>query len=428
MLTLAKIQNTKPGAKPIRLFDGRGLYLEIAPSGSRWWRFKYRFADKEKRISLGVFPEVGLKLARDKRDEVRKQMAAGIDPSAARKAKKLEIIETTENTFEAVALEWYEKRRIGWEQDYADKLLRRLQANVFPWIGARQIRQITAPELLSVLRRVEARGVIETAHRILNYCGGIFRYAIATGRAERDMAADLRGALPPSIAKHLAAITDPAAVGELLGAIDGYTGSNVTRCAMQLAPLVFVRPGELSQAEWSEFNEDLTEWRIPADRMKMKARHIVPLSTQAAAILKEIRPLTGHGRYVFPGEVSRLRPMSNNTVNAGLRRLGYSGAEMTGHGFRSMASTLLNEQGWNRDAIERQLAHSERNSVRAAYNYAEFLPERRRMMQAWADYIDSLKAAAAARGLRSVASPAQPMRVRKISADNRRSGGIEQVK
>jgi integrase len=393
MLTLLKIQNTKPGVKPIRLFDGRGLYLEIAPSGSRWWRFKYRFADKEKRISLGVFPEVGLKLARDKRDEVRKQVAAGIDPSAARKAQRLQVIENAENSFEAVALEWYEKRKNGWERDYADKLLRRLQSNVFPWIGARPIRQLTAPELLSVLRRVEARGVIETAHRILNYCGGIFRYAIATGRAERDIAADLRGALRPSIVKHLAAITDPAAAGALLRAIDGYAGSNITRYAMQLAPLVFVRPGELRKAEWSEFTNELTEWRIPPDRMKMNARHIVPLSTQATAILEEIWPLTGRGRYVFPGEVSRLRPMSNNTVNAGLRRLGYSGAEMTGHGFRSMASTLLNELGWNRDAIERQLAHSERNSVRAAYNYAEFLPERRRMMQAWADYLDSLKAA-----------------------------------
>jgi integrase len=390
-LSTAKIQNSPPQKKAVRLFDGRGLYLEIVPTGSRWWRFKYRFAGKEKRISVGVYPDVGLKKARDRRDEMRKLVADGIDPSAARKQEKLMALDAALNTFEAVAREWFEKHSLNWEATYSVKLLARLEANVFPWLGHRPIRDIKAPELLSVLRRVESRGVLETAHRLMNYCGNIYRYAVATGRAERDISADLRGALPPSTPRHHASVTDPEGVAALLRAIDGYRGSNVTRYALQLAPLVFVRPGELRKAEWIEIDLEAGEWRIPAERMKMKTKHIVPLSSQAVAILRALQPLTGKGRYVFPGARSRERCMSENTVNGGLRRLGWSGSEMTGHGFRSMASTLLNEQGWNRDAIERQLAHSERNSIRAAYNYAEHLPERRRMMQAWSDYLNTLK-------------------------------------
>jgi integrase len=390
-LSTAKIQNSPPQKKAVRLFDGRGLYLEIAPTGSRWWRFKYRFAGKEKRISLGVYPDVGLKKARDRRDEMRKLVADGIDPSAARKQEKLMALDAAENTFEAVAREWFEKHSANWEASYSVKLLARLEANVFPWLGDRPIRDIKPPELLSVLRRVESRGVLETAHRLMNYCGNIYRYAVATGRAERDISSDLRGALPPSTPQHHASVTDPEGVAALLRAIDGYRGSNVTRYALQLAPLVFVRPGELRKAEWNEVDFEAGEWRIPAERMKMKTKHIVPLSSQAVAILRTLQPLTGKGHYVFPGARSRERCMSENTVNGALRRLGWSGSEMTGHGFRSMASTLLNEQGWNRDAIERQLAHTERNSIRAAYNYAEHLPERRRMMQAWSDYLDGLK-------------------------------------
>jgi integrase len=403
LLTTTKIQNTAPGRKAVRLFDGRGLYLEIAPSGSRWWRFKYRFAGKEKRISLGVYPDVGLKKARDKREEMRRLVADGVDPSAARKQEKLATIESTEHTFEAIAREWFEKHSPNWEASYSVKLLARLEANIFPWLGKRPIRDIKAPELLAVLRRVESRGVLETAHRLMNYCSNIFRYAIATGRADRDISLDLRGALPPSTPVHHASITEPHGVAALLRTIDGYRGSNVTRYALQLAPLVFVRPGELRKAEWSEIDLVAGEWRIPAERMKLKAKHIVPLSTQAVAILRALQPLTDKGRYVFPGARSRERPMSENTVNGGLRRLGWSGAEMTGHGFRSMASTLLNEQGWNRDAIERQLAHSERNSIRAAYNFAEHLPERRRMMQAWADYLHTLKNRSDAGGEREAA-------------------------
>ena len=390
-LSTAKIQNATAQKKTVRLFDGRGLYLEIAPTGSRWWRFKYRFAAKEKRISLGVYPDVGLKTARDRRDEMRKLVADGIDPSAARKQQKLMSLDATANTFEAIGREWFEKHSVNWEASYSVKLLARLEANVFPWLGNRPIRDIKPPELLSVMRRVESRGVLETAHRLMNYCSNIYRYAVATGRAERDISSDLRGALPPSTLQHHASVTDPEGVAALLRAIDGYRGSNVTRYALQLAPLVFVRPGELRKAEWSEIDLEAGEWRIPPGRMKMKTKHIVPLSSQAVAILRALQPLTGKGHYVFPGARSRERCMSENTVNGALRRLGWSGSEMTGHGFRSMASTLLNEQGWNRDAIERQLAHTERNSIRAAYNYAEHLPERRRMMQAWSDYLVRLK-------------------------------------
>jgi integrase len=390
-LSTAKIQNATAQKKTVRLFDGRGLYLEIAPTGSRWWRFKYRFAGKEKRISLGVYPDVGLKKARDRRDEMRKLVADGIDPSAARKLQKLMALDAAANTFAAVAREWFEKHSANWEASYSVKLLARLEANIFPWLGDRPIRDIKPPELLSVLRRVESRGVLETAHRLMNYCGNIYRYAVATGRAERDISSDLRGALPPSTPQHHASVTDPEGVAALLRAIDGYRGSNVTRYALQLAPLVFVRPGELRKAEWSEIDLEAGEWRIPPGRMKMKTKHIVPLSSQAVAILRTLQPLTGKGHYVFPSARSRERCMSENTVNGALRRLGWSGSEMTGHGFRSMASTLLNEQGWNRDAIERQLAHTERNSIRAAYNYAEHLPERRRMMQAWSDYLVRLK-------------------------------------
>jgi len=265
---------------------------------------------------------------------------------------------------------------------------------VIPWLVARPIGEITAPELLAVLRRIEHRGAIETTHRALQNCSQIFRYAVVTGRAERDPAADLRGAFPSARKKHHASIIDPKAIGDLLRAIDGYHGSFITQCALKIAPLVFVRPGELRRAEWAEFNLEGAEWRIPAARMKMKEQHIVPLSRQAVACLRELHALTGSGRYVFPGARTNGRPMSENTVNAALRRLGFAKDEMTGHGFRSMASTLLNEQGWHKDAVERQLAHAERDEVRAAYNYAQHLDERRRMMQAWADYLDGLKSGA----------------------------------
>jgi len=283
------------------------------------------------------------------------------------------------------------KNKHIWTEGHSKTIIRRLELNIFPWLGTRPVASITAPELLAVLRRIEDRGALETAHRVKQICGQVFRYAIATGRGERDPSADLRGALPPAKPKRMATITDPKQISELLRVIDGYEGHLITKCALRFAPLVFVRPGELRQAEWQEINFDQAEWKIPAEKMKMRISHIVPLSTQAIEILKEIEPLTGRSRYVFPSLRTAERPMSNNTVLAALRRLGYAKEEMSGHGFRAMASTVLHEQGWRSDIIERQLAHAERNSIKAAYNHAQHLPERRRMMQAWADYLGMLK-------------------------------------
>ena len=386
-LTNTAIQNAKPRAKRYRLFDSQGLYIEVAPSGGKWWRLKYRILGKEKRLSLGVYPEVSLKDARGKRDQARRSLSEGADPIEARKLQSI----ADGTSFEAVAREWFIKFAPGWSESHANRILRRLENDVFPWLGSRSIDQIDPPELLKVIRRIESRGALETAHRAIRNCGQVFRYAVATGRAERDPTTDLSGALPPARSRHYPTITDPEAIGDLLRAIDGYQGSPIPRAALRLAPLVFVRPGELRHAEWPDINLKSAEWRIPPEKMKHRRIHLVPLSRQAITILKELQPLTGHGQYLFPGRRSPRRPMSENTINAALRNLGYDKNQMTGHGFRSMASTLLNEQGcWHPDAIERQLAHVERNNVRAAYNYAEYLDERRRMMQAWADYLESL--------------------------------------
>lgn len=389
-LTDTKVRTVKPKEKPFKIADGKGLFLVVQPNGSKYWRFRYRFADKEKLLALGIYPDVTLADARRKRDDARKLLADAVDPGMAKQLKKRAQRLTAENSFETIAREWHIKFSSKWTEEHGGKILVRLEKDIFPWLGARPITEINAPELLSVLRRIENRGALETAHRTLQYCGQVFRYAIATGRAERDISFDLRGAIPPVKKRHLASITNPKQIGTLLRALKDYNGHLITKCALQLAPLIFVRPGELRQAEWSEINFEIAEWRIPAEKMKMRITHIVPLSTQALAILQEIKYLTGNGKYVFPSLRTLSRPMSNNAVLAALRRLGYAKDEMTGHGFRSMASTLLNEQGWNRDAIERQLAHAERNNIRAAYNYAEYLPERRKMMQHWADYLESL--------------------------------------
>ncbi len=392
-LTDTKVRTTKPTEKPQKLFDGGGLFLLLTPTGGRLWRFKYRFGGSEKLLSIGTYPETSLAEARQRRDQASALLANGIDPSETKKAQKAAGNQETE-TFEIIAREWYAKFSPSWATSHAKTTIRRLELFIFPWLGARPIKTITAPELLVALRRIEAKGALETAHRVKQVCGQVFRYAIATGRAERDPSGDLRGAIPPASGKHMATITDPKEIAGLLRSIDDYRGGIVTRCALQLAPLVFVRPGELRQAEWSEFNLETAEWRIPAEKMKAGSVHIVPLSRQAIDILREIHPLTGHGRYVFPSPRTDSRPMSSNAILSALRRMGYAKDEMSGHGFRSMASTLLNEQGWNRDAIERQLAHAERNSVRAAYNYAEFMPERKKMMQAWADYLEGIKSGA----------------------------------
>lgn len=390
-LTNTAIKNAKPKEKLYKLADGKGMYLEVRPSGARYWRLKYRFAGKEKRISLGVYPDVSLKDARIKRYDARKLLEKGVDPSLERKLKKTTQIERASNSFEAIAREWHAKYSPSWASSHANKIIRRLELYIFPWLGGRPIAEITPKELLSVLRKVEGKGILETAHRAQQNCGQVFRYAIATGRAERDPSADLRGALAPVKRGRMATMTDPKKIGELLRAIDGYDGSLIAQCALRLAPLVFVRPGELRHAEWSEINFDKAEWRIPAEKMKMPSPHIVPLSKQAINILNEIYPLTGNGKYVFPSVTTATRPMSDNTILAALRRMGYAKEEMSGHGFRAMASTLLHEQGWPSDVIERQLAHAERNSIKAAYNYAQHLQERKKMMQSWADYLDSLK-------------------------------------
>lgn len=389
-LTDTTAKSAKPAAKPYKLSDERGMFLLVNPNGAKWWRLKYRIDGKEKLLSLGVYPDVGLKDARARRDEARKQIAEGIDPSITRRVHKAAKTERAANSFESIAREWHAKFSPEWAESHSSKILRRLENDVFHWIGKRPIAEIKASELLGVLRRIEGRGAIETAHRARETCGQIFRYAIATARAEHDVAADLRGALQPSVATHHASITEPKAIGALLRDLTAYKGSPVTKAALQLAPLVFLRPGELRHAEWTEIDLDKAEWRIAADKMKARVPHIVPLSKQAVGVLRELRPITGEGRYAFPSVRTPDRPMSENTVNAALRRLGYERDEMTGHGFRSMASTLLNENNWNRDAIERQLAHGERDAVRAAYNYAEFLPERRKMMQWWADYLGNL--------------------------------------
>lgn len=404
-LTDRQIRSVKPQDKPLRLFDSGGLYLEVSPAGGRWWRFKYRFGGKEKRFSLGVYPDVPLasrveadnengkrrtiKGARDLRDEARALLASGVDPSAQRKTDKREKKLRETNGFEAVAREWYAKRAQQWAPKHASDVLRRLEVNLFPEIGDKPIGEITAPVLLAAIRKIEHRGAYELAHRVLSVAGQVFRYGVASGRCERDPAPDLRGALTPAKSKN-----QPAVAAEelpaLLRAIDGYgeLGDKLTGHALRLLALTFVRTNELIGAEWSEIDTEGATWIVPAERMKMKTEHVVPLSRQALAILAELRALGGASRYVFPGR-NPDKPISNNTMLFALYRLGYKG-KMTGHGFRAVASTMLNESGFRPDVIERQLAHQERNAVRAAYHRAEYLSERRAMMQQWADMLDSL--------------------------------------
>ena len=391
MLTVTQIRNAKATDKPLRLFDGGGLYLEVTLTGARYWRLKYRHAGKEKLLALGVFPAVSLVEARSKRDAARDMLRDGRDPAAERKADKRRALLATEDTFEAISREWLAMQEKKLAATTFAKAKWTLETLLFPWLGALPIATITAPDLLATLKRIESRGAHETAHRTKARCGQVFRYAIATGRATRDPAADLRGALAPVVSRNFSSITDADGVGELLRSIDLYTGQHVTRCALKLSPLVFVRPGELRRAEWAEIDFDKAQWRIPAARMKMREEHVVPLSEQALAVLRELHPLTGQGRYLFPSLRTSKEPMSENTVNAALRRMGYDKDTMTGHGFRALASTRLNEMGWAPDVIERQLAHAERNKVRAAYNRAQYMAERRTMMQAWADYLDALK-------------------------------------
>lgn len=385
------IRNAKPRDKRYKIYDSGGLFMIITPSGGKWWRFRYYFEGKEKLLALGVYPYIGLKDARERREEARTLVAKGIDPGLHKKAVRQSIRAENENSYEVIAREWVERYSSGWAAGTRRRVLAAQGRYIFPLIGKRPIRQITAPELLVALRHIEKNGKLFTAHRILQDCGRIFRYAIATGRGERDTAADLRGALPPAKGGNFATITDPASIGILIKNIDEYTGDITIKAALKMIAYTFVRSGELRRAEWSEFNAEAAEWRIPEGRMKMRQVHIVPLARQVVELLKELHLFTGHSRYVFPALRSNHDVIGDTTMISALRRIGYSKSEMSIHGFRSMASTRLNEMGFNRDWIERQLSHGDRGSIRGRYNFAEYLPERRKMMQAWADYLDMLR-------------------------------------
>ncbi len=391
-LTEAAIRNVKPSDKQQKLFDGEGLFLLVAPNGGKWWRLKYRFGGKEKLLSLGCYPEVGLKDARERRFEARKQLSNGVDPSQARQDVKAAQHEAVAGQFGQVAEDWLARMALGWTAGHKVTVRARLDNYILPWIKDRPIRELKAPEILSVLRRLEARGTIETSHRALLIIRQVVRFAMASGLADADPTVGIQGALIPSKATHLAAITEPVAFGGLLRAIDGYMGLLVTRAALQLAPLVFVRPGELRHACWSEVNLEKAEWSIPAEKMKMRMPHLVPLSTQAVAILKDLKPLTGGGQFVFPSPRTGERPMSENALTAALRSMGYSGGQMTAHGFRAAARTMLDEVlRFPPHLIEHQLAHAVRDPNGRAYNRTTFLDERRAMMQKWADYLDKLR-------------------------------------
>ncbi len=393
MLTEVQVRNAKASNKTVRIFDGYGMYLEIAPSGSKWWRLKYRHLGKEKRLSLGVYPETGLKGARARRDDARRLLSNGVDPSENRKAVRASRIEQAGNSFEVVAREWFEKYSANWAENHSKRIIRRLEKDVFPWLGARPVGDIKAMDLLTTIRKLEKRDVLETAHRTLATCGQIFRYAVATGRAERDPSGDLRGAIPPVKGEHFAAVTDPKKVGELLRVLEGYQGSLIVQSALALAPLVFVRPGELRTAQWVDIDLANAEWRYTVS--KTNTAHVVPLARQAVTIFETVRGLTGKGQYVFPSARSRKRPMSDNAILAAMRRMGISKDEMSGHGFRAMARTILDEVlGFRPDLIEHQLAHAVRDPLGRAYNRTAHLPERREMMQRWADYLDDLKSGA----------------------------------
>lgn len=390
-LSDAYIRTLKYPGKPKKYFDGGGLYLFFSASGNKLWRMAYRFGQKPKNLSFGEYPLVTLKDARDRRDEAKKLLANGIDPGAQKKVIKETLLSETNDTFKNIALEWHETRTADFTEKHRGTVMYRLEKYIFPFIGNEHIARMEAPDILAVVRPLEQKGQNETARRMLQMISQVYRYAVITGRAKRNPANDLHGALKPRKTTHRAAITEPKKVGQLLRDCDNYEGYFPIVCALRLAPLVFVRPTELRAAEWSEFNLEDKEWRIPATRMKMKQMHIIPLAAQAIKVLVELHEFSGSGKYLFPSIRTETRPISDATLLNALRRMGYAKDEMCTHGFRSVASTLLNELGYNRDWIERQLAHGERNDVRAAYNYAEYLPERRRMMTEWAEYLDELK-------------------------------------
>ena len=392
-LTDTQCKTAKKASRPYKLSDEKGLFLFVTPAGGKLWRLKYRFNSKEKLLAFGAYPDVRLARAREKRDEARRLLAEGIDPGENRKIQKAATVERSANSFEVVAREWFAKFKPGWAPTHSEKIIKRLENDVFPWLGGRPIAEITAPELLTCLRRIEGRGALDTAHRAHQNCGQVFRYAVQTGRTVRDPSTDLRGALPPARREHYASITEPPAVAELLRAIDGFRGTFIVQCALKLSPLFFVRPGELRKAKWKEFDLDKREWSYLVT--KTKTDHLVPLALQAVAILRELHALTGHLEHVFPGR-DPLKSMSGAAINAALRRMGYdTKTEITGHGFRAMARTILHQEiGIPPEVIEHQLAHRVPDSLGTAYNRTKFIKERRKMMQQWADYLDKLKAGA----------------------------------
>ncbi|MCD7984351.1 MAG: integrase arm-type DNA-binding domain-containing protein [Desulfovibrio sp.] len=392
-LTDTHIRNIRSTGKPKKHFDGGGLFLFVTPSGSKLWRMAYRFEQKSKLLSFGEYPTISLKDARERREEAKRLLAKGIDPNAQKREAKAAQLSEVNDTFRNIALEWHENRTAEFSDKHRGTIMYRLETYLFPAIGKAHIAKLEPQDILALIRPIEQKGLFETSRRLLQIVSQVFRYAVITGRAKHNVAADLRGALRPRKVTHRAAVTEPGKVGQLLRDIDNYDGYFPIICALRLAPLVFVRPTELRAAEWSEFDLKAGEWRIPAERMKMKQMHIVPLSEQAVQILEELYPYSGSGKYLFPSIRTETRPISDATLLNALRRMGYAKHEMCTHGFRSIASTLLNELGYNRDWIERQLAHGERDEVRAAYNYAGYLPERRRMMQEWADYLSGLRTA-----------------------------------
>ncbi len=395
-LTVTAANNAKSKDKPYKLSDEKGLYLLIQPSGGKLWRFDYRFIGKRKTLALGAYPDVPLAQARDKRDNARKLLANDppIDPSETRKAERIAQQSSGENSFEIVAREWWQTHMKNKALTHKEKVIRRFELYLFPWIGSKPIADITAPQMLQVVKRIESLNKLETAHRALQTAGQVFRYAVQTGRAIRDVTADLKGALPPTSIKHMAAFTEPKEIAELLRAIDSFNGTLTVQCALKLSPLVFTRPSELRQAKWRDIDLDAGEWRYLVS--KTKTDHLVPLSTQAVEILRTLHPLSGHGEYVFQGGHSSLRPMSEAAINAALKRMGYdTQTQITGHGFRAMARTILHERlNIDPHIIEHQLAHKVPDALGAAYNRTKFIEQRKAMMQQWADYLDELKAGA----------------------------------
>lgn len=392
-LSDTSIRSAKSKEKPYKLADEKGLFLLVNPSGSKYWRFKYRINGKEKLLSIGVYPDISLRDARDRRDEARKLLANGTDPGSVKKAQKLARLERSANSFEIVARRWHQNNLTGWTDSYQKKTMRLLEKDLFPWLGGLPVSDIEAPEFLSAVRRTESRGAVETAHRLLQCCGQVMRFAVAEGLAKRDPTGDLRGALKTAETKHMPTVTDPKKVGEILRMFDAFSGTYTVKCALLLAPMLFCRPGELRQARWEHIDLDNGMWSIPGEMMKMRVPHLVPLSTQAIKILKEIQPYSGHLEYVFPGGRDPKRPMSEAAINAALRRLGIdTKAELTGHGFRAMARTILHEQlGFQPEWIEAQLAHKPVGALGSAYNRTQFIEQRKKMMQTWADMLDVWK-------------------------------------